>query len=325
MGLTRGSIRLFRLLGVDVLLHWSWVIVAVIQVRLNPARFESGWWSLGLYMGLFGIVLLHEMGHALACRSVGGEADEIVLWPLGGVAFVRPPQRAGAVLWAIAAGPLVNVLLLLPTWLLFAHFRGQVGPDGMTTDLAHFTYALMAVNLGLLLFNLLPVFPLDGGQIFRSLLWFVIGPARSLYVAALVGLAGAALGLVVAIFYLNSLWMLVIVFFAGFYSLSALGRAKQQLKMRNGPRHALVRCPNCHEAPPMHLAMRCDRCGRPTDWFEPPIGTCKSCGTPHPSLLCPFCYEATPPAFWSPGHAPPGTEVPYIRPQVALETPGVRD
>ena len=60
----------------------------------------------------FLIVLLHEFGHALACRQVGGTANQIVLWPLGGVAYVNPPQRPGATLWSIAAGPLVNVALL---------------------------------------------------------------------------------------------------------------------------------------------------------------------------------------------------------------------
>jgi Zn-dependent protease len=56
--------------------------------------------------------LFHEFGHALACRQVGGQADLIVLWPLGGVAYVSPPPRPGALLWRIAAGPLVNVLLV---------------------------------------------------------------------------------------------------------------------------------------------------------------------------------------------------------------------
>ena len=55
---------------------------------------------------------MHEFGHALACRQVGGKANQIMLWPLGGVAYVSPPQRPGAMLWSIAAGPLVNVVLV---------------------------------------------------------------------------------------------------------------------------------------------------------------------------------------------------------------------
>ena len=63
-------------------------------------------------------MLLHEFGHALACRQTGGHADTIVLGPLGGIAFVQPPPRPGAYLWSLAAGPLVNVILF-PLFTLF--------------------------------------------------------------------------------------------------------------------------------------------------------------------------------------------------------------
>ena len=78
----------------------------------GQGRYNSLVWNALEYLALFVIVLLHEFGHALACRQVGGTADRIMLWPLGGVAFVNPPQRPGATLWSLAAGPLVNVALL---------------------------------------------------------------------------------------------------------------------------------------------------------------------------------------------------------------------
>src|SRR5262245_23597211 len=108
----RGSLRIFRFAGIDVYLHWLWFAFAfvLIQVKREP-DYESGAWRVAEYVSLFVIVLLHEFGHALACRSVGGQANRIVLWPLGGIAYVAPPPRPGAVLWSIAAGPLVNVLL----------------------------------------------------------------------------------------------------------------------------------------------------------------------------------------------------------------------
>src|SRR5690606_5601536 len=107
-----GSFRLFQAFGINVFIHWSWFVVAVIQLQWFRDAFHGPYWHILLYLSLFGIVLLHEFGHALACRSVGGRADHIILWPLGGIAFVQPPQRAGAVLWSIAAGPLVNVVLV---------------------------------------------------------------------------------------------------------------------------------------------------------------------------------------------------------------------
>src|ERR1035438_6221634 len=69
-------------------------------------------WNVLEYLSLFAIVLTHEFGHQLSCRQVGGQTHDIVLWPLGGVAYVSPPQRPGAQLWSIAAGPLVNVVLV---------------------------------------------------------------------------------------------------------------------------------------------------------------------------------------------------------------------
>src|SRR6267143_7081762 len=107
----QGSIHLFRFAGIDLFLHWSWFLVAAFEIN-NPTRsYSSRTWNVLEYLALFFIVMLHEFGHALACRQVGGTADKIVLWPLGGVAYVNPPPRPGATLWSIAAGPLVNVML----------------------------------------------------------------------------------------------------------------------------------------------------------------------------------------------------------------------
>src|SRR5213080_2703235 len=108
----QGSIHLFRIAGVDVFLHWSWFLVAAFEISGRTRTYSSLSWNILEYLALFSIVLLHEYGHALACRQVGGIANRIVLWPLGGVAYVDPPPRPGAALWSIAAGPLVNVVLL---------------------------------------------------------------------------------------------------------------------------------------------------------------------------------------------------------------------
>src|SRR5882724_5229019 len=110
--LRQGAIRLFRLAGVDVFLHWSWFLVAAFEINGRAGTYSSVTWNVLEYLALFLIVLLHEFGHALACRQVGGTANQIVLWPMGGVAYVDPPPRPGATLWSIVAGPLVNLVLL---------------------------------------------------------------------------------------------------------------------------------------------------------------------------------------------------------------------
>ncbi len=107
----QGSIHLFRFAGVDLFLHWSWFLVAAYEIERHRGYYTSIAWNILEYLALFSIVLTHEFGHALACRQVGGTANQILLWPFGGVAYVNPPQRPGAMLWSIAAGPLVNVAL----------------------------------------------------------------------------------------------------------------------------------------------------------------------------------------------------------------------
>src|SRR5271154_6812455 len=108
----QGAIRLFRIVGIDVYLHWSWFLVAAIELQYRKGDYSTPLWNVVEYLALFVIVTMHEFGHALACRQVRGSANQIVLWPLGGVAYVDPPPRPGAVLWSIAAGPLVNVALV---------------------------------------------------------------------------------------------------------------------------------------------------------------------------------------------------------------------
>src|SRR5438034_10460820 len=184
-----GVIRLFRFAGIDVFLHFSWFLVAAIYISGYIRRYESPVWGVLEYVSVFVIVLIHEFGHALACRQVGGVANQIVLWPLGGIAFVNPPRRAGAYLWSIAAGPLVNVLLLP----LLGGMSMLVRASAPGSDMAVFFHHLNMINIVLLIFNLLPVFPLDGGQIVRGLLWFPFGEIRSLQIASVIGLIGGAI------------------------------------------------------------------------------------------------------------------------------------
>src|SRR5437899_3302839 len=157
----QGSIRLFRFSEIDVFLHWSWFLLAFYEINARKGRYSSIGWNVAEYLALFVIVTLHEFGHSLGCRQVGGQANQIVLWPLGGVAYVNPPQRPGATLWSIAAGPVVNVALLPLLFGLFLLNR-LLGWGATTSDLYKFLVAVLSIDLGLLLFNMLPIFPMAG-------------------------------------------------------------------------------------------------------------------------------------------------------------------
>jgi Zn-dependent protease len=210
--LTNGSFRLFRIAGIQVYLHWSWALVAFLEIGNRVNNYSSLVWNVIEYLALFAIVLMHEFGHALACRSVGGQADRIMIWPLGGVAYVQPPARPGALLWSIAAGPLVNVALA-PITIGAVLISQAAGLPETQPDFAHFLFSIAVINFGLLAFNLLPIYPLDGGQILQALLWFVIGRGRSLMVAGFIGLAAAAVLIVLAVVRLQDTWLAIIAAF----------------------------------------------------------------------------------------------------------------
>ena len=202
-----GSIPLFRLFGINVYLHWMWFLVVAILVQVRSSNTGmSSWQALGDLVGLFAIVLAHEFGHALACKSVGGTANTIVLWPLGGVAFVKPPPRPGAFLWSLVAGPLVNVLLIPILGAIV--IATNVGLQ----DLSHWSSTLFIINIVLLVFNMLPIYPLDGGQILQCLLWYVVGYVKSLLIAAFVGLVVGIIGGLAALF-TREPWLVVMAVF----------------------------------------------------------------------------------------------------------------
>ena len=202
-------------------LHWSWFVIAIFLIpQFGKGTFTGPGntpmlWSTGLYITLFAIVLLHEFGHALACRQVGGQARHIVLWPLGGVAFVQPPHRPGAHLWSIVAGPLVNVMLIPVTVIGYYLAMGSFTfPDSSSSNLQMFAFSVMAMNAGLLIFNMLPVYPLDGGQTLLALLWFVVGRVKALKFVSIVGLMAAAAVVLLAVFN-QDWWFVILALFVG--------------------------------------------------------------------------------------------------------------
>lgn len=217
-----GVLHLFRLFEINVYLHWTWFILVFVALQFRHQTYSSKLWNVLELVAVFAIIVLHEFGHALACRSVGGRADRIVLWPLGGVAFVQPPGRPGAVLWSIVAGPLVNVILVLPLLLVARTVNGSLGGN---SDLQQFVLIIALANIVILCFNLLPIYPLDGGQILQALLWFILGRALSLRIVAVIGMLAAVAGGVAALWFGKYL-LLVMAAFIGWQSLDGYRTAR---------------------------------------------------------------------------------------------------
>lgn len=227
------SVPLLRAAAIDVRVHVLFLVFALIW--FGQGALSSSPRSLVLVLFdivlLFAIVLLHEFGHCFGCRAVGGRADEILMWPLGGLAYCAPPHRWTAHLVTVVAGPAVNVVIcviLIPLlaavsgrWLGTAipNFLGTgwLGPtlrDGSQPWWLLVLYMTNVVSLVLLLFNLLPVFPLDGGRIVQALLWPRVGYERSMRYAVYTGYVGAiAFGIFAAI--IGSMLLFTIAVFGG--------------------------------------------------------------------------------------------------------------
>lgn len=290
------SIRLFRISGIEVYLHWWWFLVAVYEIKGRSGQYTSITWNIVEYLALFVVVLLHEFGHALACRQVGGTADRIVLWPLGGVAYVNPPQRPGATLWSIVAGPLVNVAFVVVLSAL-GYLNKLNGWADAIPNVHPFMRALWYMNVGLLIFNLLPIYPLDGGQILRSLLWYPMGRARSLMAATVVGFIGIA-GLLALVVITRDAWLGIMAVFMLMNCWGGLQHARALLKLSKLPRTPGFACPSCETAPPAGAFWKCTQCGQAFDTFQS-RAACPNCKKPFEVTKCLDCGVASPMSAWS--------------------------
>jgi Zn-dependent protease len=303
----QGSIRLFRFSGVDVFLHWSWFLLAFYEINARKGRYSSIGWNVAEYLALFLIVTLHEFGHSLACRQVGGQANQIVLWPLGGVAYVNPPQRPGATLWSIAAGPLVNVVLA-PIIMGIGRVSLLWGWYAAIPDLRTLLHAVFYIDVGLLIFNILPIYPLDGGQILRALLWFVLGRARSLMVATILGFVGIAGFFGFALWSRDS-WLGVIAVFLLMNCWSGLQHARALLQFAKLPRRFGFACPACKASPPTGDYWKCGKCGQAFDSFRTGA-VCPHCAAQYAKTKCLDCGATYPMNEWSGNAIHEGSRLP---------------
>jgi Zn-dependent protease len=195
------TFKVGRLFDVTIRIHVLFLLWMAYELITAGADWK---FQLAFLVMLFSIVLLHEFGHCFGARAVGGEAHNILMWPLGGLAYAEAPMRPGPQFVTVIAGPLVNVLLCLLSAALLIGATGHVGVVSlnpfagpgiqyMTAQWQVYVWLFYRVNLVLLCFNMLPVFPFDGGQIFRTLIWPFIGLHRATIISAQMGMVGAGL------------------------------------------------------------------------------------------------------------------------------------
>ncbi|MGB8169279.1 MAG: site-2 protease family protein [Chthoniobacteraceae bacterium] len=209
------SVHLGRMLGIDVFLHVTFLLLlGVIGIAHwlahgSPAAVIDG---VGFFVALFACVLLHEYGHALAARHFGIATRDITLLPIGGVARLeRMPDKPLQELWVALAGPAVNVVIAaaLAVWLTFT---GTWEPlSALSTTSGSFIERMLAVNVFLVLFNMIPAFPMDGGRVLRALLALRLEYARATRIAATIG-QGLAFAFGIVGLFSNPFLLLIAVF-----------------------------------------------------------------------------------------------------------------
>ena len=244
------GIPLFTVAGIRVRLHVFFLVYVVTQLIYAALPSQSGLrWTAPMLTSLCVLVLLHEFGHCLACRRVGGEADEVMLWPLGGLASCRPPEDGPDPrrpdLITTLGGPAVNlallpvlgvaVLLAAADWRVVVFNPFEPGPvlsglvlrDGTQPWWLVWLWSAHYANAILFLFNMLvPMFPMDAGRVVHALLWRSRGRGEATLIVCTLGLFVAGVLAVVGVVTAEVMFVLI----AGFGGLTCW-MERQRIKL----------------------------------------------------------------------------------------------
>ena len=247
----KSTFRVWKIAGIEVGVHYSWFAVLalfswVLSDQVLPSDPEyAGWsttryWATGIIVTLllFVMVLMHELAHSLVARARGFHVEGITLFILGGVSTLRAEVRGPKDEFVISAvGPMTSLVLAGLFWLGL-----QAIPD-RTTSVAAVVWYMWVVNLALAIFNLLPAFPLDGGQVLRSAVWGVTGSlTKATRVASGGGRIMAVLLIAVGVFaiFRGTPWFGVWMGVIGWFLYSAATSSLRDLELQSSLRSILV-------------------------------------------------------------------------------------
>ena len=228
----RFSLTVGRLFGTAVRLHGTFLLFLLAVGAVSYAQAGPGLalMTVGFITAMFTCVLLHEFGHSLAARRYGIDTPDVILLPIGGVArMARMPDTPAQEIVVALAGPAVNVVIAGALLLALGGLPALV--DTVQPTLSGFAGRLLYANVVLIVFNMIPAFPMDGGRVLRALLAMWRGPVRGTRIAAGLGQCFAVVLGILGLFGGNPILVLVGVFI--FFAAAAERRAMNM-------RHALV-------------------------------------------------------------------------------------
>jgi Zn-dependent protease len=241
-----GSWRIGTAFGIDIHVHWTFLLLPLwlLFSQASAAGWEVAAFLVSVVTALFGCVVLHELGHALAARRFGIRTRDITLYPIGGVARLeRIPEKPFQELAIAVAGPAVNVVIAIVMALVLLVGTLLYPPLITQTIGGQFLYFLMLLNVLMVLFNLVPAFPMDGGRVLRAILSLRLGHLRATRFAVWVGGVIAIVAGPLAALYWDNPWFLAIaafVFFVGQRELQAVEMRERVRAFRSRPVEAEV-------------------------------------------------------------------------------------
>lgn len=229
--MARWSIHLFRIAGIKVELHVSFLLL-LAYVAWEGASEDGGLTgalvAMALVLAFFSCVVLHELGHCLVAMRSGSVVRRILLMPIGGMAeFDSIPRSPLREILLALAGPAVNFLILGLLW-PWVHFPDDILADAAYVGVDGFLLLLFLGNLAMGCFNLLPAFPMDGGRVLRALLSLWMPYLKATFWASLVGkvLALSVAALAIWIGHWMLALLMLFIFFVGEMEYRALKRSE---------------------------------------------------------------------------------------------------
>ncbi|MEP7337834.1 MAG: site-2 protease family protein [Acidobacteriota bacterium] len=249
----QAQIKLGRIFGIEIGLHYSWLIIALMIALSLTGQFGAAHpdWSRGVIWGMaivtavlfFAAIVAHELSHAIVAIRRGLPVRSITLFALGGVAQLeKEPQDAKTEFWVAIVGPITSAII----GFICLGLAGLLGWKIMaepTTPLMAMAVWLGYINLGLAVFNMIPGFPMDGGRVLRAIVWRVTGNAvRATRAASLTGQAIAFGFIILGVFRFfggagsGGLWIA----FIGWFLLTAARASYAQVELQEGLRGVRV-------------------------------------------------------------------------------------
>ena len=213
------SFKIFKIFGIPIKVHISFLLlIFVLLYFFVSSGLGSFLFSLFWIIAIFTVVILHELAHSIVGRLFGYKVEDITLLPIGGMARMKDiPEKPIAEILVAVSGPMINIIIGLLGLLVFSLIYGKAFLMDMDFESYTFPRMFISFNFIMAIFNLLPIFPMDGGRVLRGILAIFFNYSKSTHIAAEVGRVLAIMMVVIAIFF-KQYWIALIGVFIFFGS-----------------------------------------------------------------------------------------------------------